>query len=466
VVNGQIEVENGAMTSARAGRVLRHTAGQSTAMPVAPPPPVAFVNVTVIPMDRERTLRGFSVVTQGDKIVAFGANANVRVPAGATRIDGTGKYLIPGLAEMHAHIPPGNAPDTTISRVLELFALNGITTVRGMLGTPRHLYFRDRANRGDILSPRIWTSGPSFSGGSVPSPDSAVRMVMAEKALGYDFLKIHPGVTRAAFDSIDAAAKRSGIRFAGHVPLDVGLTRALEARYWSIDHIDGFVEASLRNGAPLTAAQGGFFGVSLVNELDESRIPALIAATRAAGVWIVPTENFLEAMAGEDPVERLAARPDMRHVSSAMLQQWATATSNFRNAPGMTPEMRRRFIALRRRILKGLHDAGVGIVLGSDAPQLWNAPGFSATRELGTYVAAGLTPWQALVTGTRNVAAFLGNSNEAGTIGNGKRADLILLDANPLTDIGNVGRRAGVMVGGRWLPRAEIEQRLARIARP
>jgi len=466
VVNGQVEVENGAMTSARAGRVLRHTAGQSTAMPVAPPPPVAFVNATVIPMDRERVLPGYTVITQGNKVVSFGANADVRVPAGATRIDGTGKYLIPGLAEMHAHIPPGNAPDTTISRVLELFALNGVTTVRGMLGTPRHLVFRDRANRGEILSPRIWTSGPSFSGGSVPSPDSAVGMVMAEKALGYDFLKIHPGLTRAAFDSMAAAAGRSGIRFAGHVPLDVGLARALDARYWSIDHIDGFVEALLRSGASLTTAQGGFFGVGLVNELDEGRIPGLIAATKAAGVWIVPTEYFLEAMAGEDPVEQLAARPDMRHVSSAMLQQWTTGTNTLRNAPGMTPEMRRRFIALRRSILKGLHDAGVGIVLGSDAPQLWNAPGFSVTRELGTYVAAGLTPWQALAIGTRNVAAFLGNSDEAGTIGNGKRADLILLDANPLTDIGNVGRKAGVMVGGRWLPRAEIEQRLARMARP
>ncbi len=456
VVNGQVEVENGAMTSARAGRVLRHSAAGE----------VAFVNVTVIPMDRERVLPGYTVVTRGDRIVSFGANRDVRVPAGAARIDGTGKYLIPGLAEMHAHIPPGNAPDTTISRVLELFALNGVLTVRGMLGTPRHLVFRDRAARGEILSPRIWTSGPSLSGGSVPSPDSAVRMVMAEKALGYDFLKIHPGLTRAAFDSMDAAADRAAIRFAGHVPLDVGLTRALEARYWSIDHIDGFVEALLRSGAPLTTAQGGFFGVNLVNELDESRIPSLIAATKAAGVWIVPTEYFLEAMAGEDPVEQLAARPDMRHVSSAMVQQWTTATSNLRNAPGMTPEMRRRFIALRRKILKGLHDAGVGIILGSDAPQLWNAPGLSAARELGTYVAAGLTPWQALATGTRNVAAFLGNSGEAGTIGNGKRADLVLLDANPLADISNVGRRTGVMVGGRWLPRAEIERRLARMARP
>jgi len=171
-------------------------------------------------------------------------------------------------------------------------------------------------------------------------------------------------------------------------------------------------------------------------------------------------------MAGEAPVEQLAARPDMRHVSEAMIQGWTTATSNFRNAPGMTPEMRREFIALRRRILKGLHDAGVGIVLGSDAPQLWNAPGFSTTRELGTYVAAGLTPWQALATGTRNVAALLGTTGEAGTIGNGKRADLILLDANPLSHIGNVARRAGVMVAGRWIPRSEIERRLAAIARP
>jgi len=473
VVNGQVEVENGAMTSARAGRVLRHPAGARLAPATASPDvrafqerTVAFVNVNVIPMDRERVLPGYTVVTRGDRIVSFGANADVRVPAGATRVDGTGKYLIPGLAEMHAHIPPGNAADTTISRVLELFALNGITTVRGMLGTPRHLDFRDRANRGEILSPRIWTSGPSFSGASVPSPDSAVRMVLAEKALGYDFLKVHPGLTRAMFDSMAATAGRVGIRFAGHVPLEVGLTRALEARYWSIDHLDGFVEALLRNGASLTTAQGGFFGVNLVNELDQSRIPALIAATRAAGVWIVPTEYFLEAMAGEDPVEQLAARPDMRYVSAAMVQQWTTATGSMRNAAGMTPEMRRQFIALRRRILKGLHDAGVGIVLGSDAPQLWNAPGFSATRELGTYVAAGLTPWQALATGTRNVAAFLGNSDVAGTIGNGKRADLVLLDANPLTDISNVGRRAGVMVGGRWIPRAEIEQRLARMVRP
>ncbi|HEX7023204.1 MAG TPA: amidohydrolase family protein, partial [Gemmatimonadales bacterium] len=396
VVNGQVEVERGVMTAVRGGRVLRHAPARP-AGPAAPPPvPVAFVDVNVIPMDRERVLRGYTVVTRGDRIVAFGPNAEVPIPAGALRVDGTGKFLLPGLAEMHAHIPPGNAPDSTIARVLELFALNGVTTVRGMLGTPRHLEFRQRAARGDILSPRIWTSGPSFSGASVPSPDSAGRMVLAERSAGYDFLKIHPGVSRAAFDTLAAVAGRTGIRFAGHVPLDVGLARALEARYWTIDHMDGFVEAMLRPGSALTTGQGGFFGVNLVNELDETRLPALVAATRAAGTWIVPTEHFLEAMAGEEPVDRLAARPDMRYIPAPQLQSWMTQTSAMRNAPESPVEVRRRFIALRRKLLKALHDGGVGIVLGSDAPQLWNAPGFSITRELETYVAAGLTPWQAL----------------------------------------------------------------------
>ncbi len=458
VVNGQVEVDQGRMTSARAGRVLRR--------PRPPASPVAFVNVSVVPMDRDRVLAGQTVVVREGRIAAMGPAAQVRVPDDAVRVDGAGKFLIPGLAEMHAHVPPGTAPDSTISRVLQLFALNGVTTVRSMLGTPRHLYFRDLAARGEILSPRIWASGPSFSGGSVPSPDSAVRMVIAEQALGYDLLKIHPGVSRAAFDSMAATADRLGIRFAGHIPLDVGLRRALAARYATIDHIDGYLEAMLKEGATLTTAQGGFFGVSLMNELDASKLPALVAETRARGVWIVPTEYFLEAMAGEMPVEQLAGHPDMRWVPAGQVQQWTTATNNMRNAPGMTLDMRRRFIDLRRRTLKALHDAGVGIALGSDAPQLWNAPGFSVTRELGTYVAAGLTPYQALSTGTRNIAVFLGNEAEAGTVEVGKRADLVLLDGNPLTDIANVGRKAGVMVAGRWLPKAEIESRLAALARP
>ena len=452
IVNGQVEVDGGKMTDARAGRIIKHTPKRG---------PVAFVNVSVIPMDRQRVLAGQTVVVRGDRIAALGPTASVKIPAGAVRVNARGKFLIPGLGEMHAHIPPGQASDSEITRTLALWALNGVTTIRGMLGIPRHLYFRDLANRGEIVSPRIWTSGPSFNGTSVPSADSAVRMVNAEKAAGYDFLKIHPGVSREAFDSLAATADRLGIRFAGHIPLAVGLQRALEARYWSVDHLDGFVEALAKSGPPTTPQQDGFFGLPLLADADTTRIPGLVAAAKAAGVWMVPTEGFFESILGDEPTEQLYDRAELRYVPRAMLLGWLEGTKRIREDTTLTRDKRQRFIALRRKLIRNLHDGGVGVVLGSDSPQYWNAPGFSLTRELSTYVAAGLTPYQALSTGTRNIARFLGNEAEAGTIAVGKRADLILLDANPLSDIKNLAKKAGVMLGGKWLPKEEIERQLA-----
>ncbi|MGQ0701518.1 MAG: amidohydrolase family protein, partial [Gemmatimonadales bacterium] len=347
IVNGVIEVDSGRFTTARGGLVLRQVPQRA---------PIAFVNVNVIPMDRQRVLPRQTVVIQGDKIAALGPAGTVRIPAGATRIEGTGKYLIPGLAEMHAHIPPGAAPDSEIVRTMALWALNGVTTVRGMLGAPKHIDFRARAARGEILSPRIWTSGPSFSGNSVPDADSAVRMVLAEKAMSYDFLKIHPGVSREAFDSLAAAAGRVGLRFAGHVPLAVGLRRALEARYWSIDHLDGYVEALARR-APTTPAEDGFFGMALLDSLDESRLPALVTATRTAGTWIVPTMAFFESMAGDETLEALYDRPELRYLSRDMGLGWLSRTRTFRgDDTAATRPTRQRFLALRRRILKALHD--------------------------------------------------------------------------------------------------------------
>ena len=452
VVNGQVEVEAGKLTDARAGRVIKHTPRRG---------PVAFLNVNLIPMNGPGVLAGRTVVVEGERITAVGPAASVKLPAGAVRVDGRGKYLIPGLGEMHAHIPPSETADSEIVRTLALWALNGVTTIRGMLGTPRHLYYRDLAARGEILSPRIWTSGPSFNGTSVPSADSAVRMVQAEQARGYDFLKIHPGVPREAFDSLAAAAGRLGIRFAGHVPLAVGLRRAIEAKYWSVDHLDGFLEALAKTGPPATAKEGGFFGTGVLAQADVGRLPGLVAAMKAAGVWSVPTEAFFEALAGDEPVEQLYDRSELRYVPRALANSWVKGTNDLRSDTTFTPELRKQFIALRRRIIKALQAGGAGIVLGSDSPQYWNAPGFSLNRELASYVAAGLTPYQALATGTRNIARFLGNEAEAGTIAVGKRADLILLDGNPLADIRNVARKAGVMIGGKWLAKDEIDRLLA-----
>jgi imidazolonepropionase-like amidohydrolase len=153
----------------------------------------------------------------------------------------------------------------------------------------------------------------------------------------------------------------------------------------------------------------------------------------------------------------------MRYVSTQELDQWSGI--NQKNEAAFTREQRERVLALRRRIIKALHDGGAGLLLGSDAPQVWNVPGFSIHRELTTYVAAGLTPFQALATGTRNVAVHTGTLQRAGTIEAGKRADLVLLDGNPLQDITHTGRIAGVVIAGRWLARAELDRRLASAVR-
>jgi imidazolonepropionase-like amidohydrolase len=423
----------------------------------------AFVGVNVIPMDRERILENQAVVVRDGHIVAMGPAATTPVPEGALRIEGSGKYLLPGLAEMHAHIPVPDQDRAYAERVLFLYVASGVTTARSMLGHPSHLELRRKIEAGEIVGPRLWTSGPSASGSSVRTPAQADSLVRAQKAFGYDFVKIHPGLSRESFEALDRAADEVGIRFAGHVPSAVGVSRALAAGYWSIDHLDGYLHAIVADGAPVNLEQaGGFFGIELVDQVDENKIPAIARATREAGVWNVPTQTLMENLAVETPPESLALRPEYRYMPREFLERSIQQKQNLHRQT--TAEARRRFIELRRKLVKALHDSGAGLLLGSDAPQWWNVPGFSALRELEAMVAAGLTPYQALETATRNVAVFLGVADRQGTVEVGKRADLLLLDANPLENIANVHRRSGVMIRGRWLSREEIEERLARIA--
>ncbi|MBI2614239.1 MAG: amidohydrolase family protein, partial [Gemmatimonadetes bacterium] len=347
-------------------------------------------------------------------------------------------------------------------RVLFLYVANGVTTIRGMLGQSSHLELRRRVEAGEILGPRIWTSGPSVNGNNVKTGEAADSAARASKAAGYDFIKIHPGLTREAFDALDRAADREGIRYAGHVPTLVGVPRALEAGYWSIDHLDSYLDA-LVPGSAGAPANPGFFGMSLVQWVDESRIPELARATRAAGVWNVPTQILMENLASDEDPAVMAQRPEIRYMPPALLEGSIRQKRVLRQQYPSADDWR-RFVEIRRKLVKALHDQGAGLLLGSDAPQWWNVPGFSALRELGALVAAGLTPYQALETGTRNVAVYFGTEDRAGTIEVGKQADLILLDANPLEDIGNVWRNSGVMIRGRWLSQATLDERLERLA--
>jgi imidazolonepropionase-like amidohydrolase len=426
---------------------------------------IAFVNVTVLPMDSERTLPGHTVIVRNGRIAELGAAGQVRAPENSTVIDGAGHYLMPGIAEMHAHIPPQPGNEQATLDILFLYVANGITFARGMLGAPHHLELRDQAARGEIVSPRIYTSGPSLNGNSVASPVAGRAMVADQKRAGYDFLKIHPGLDRARYDAIVEAAQEHGIDLAGHVPHEVGLMRALEVGQATVDHLDAYLPPLLRDGSPKADALPAFFGWNLADEVDESRIAPLARKTREAGVWNVPTESLIQHVLLPSPTaEELAAREEMRYVAPALRAQWVERKNDILDSPDYDAQLVTRFVEIRGRLIKALHEEGAGLLLGSDAPQIFNVPGFAIHHELRMLVEAGLTPYEALATGNVNVAKFLQEEDSFGTIAPGQRADLVLLEANPLADVGNLRQIAGVMLQGRWLSQADLKAGLEDIA--
>lgn len=423
----------------------------------------AFVNVSVLPMTSNTVLHDKTVIVSGGVIRTIGDVAETAIPEGARVVDGTDRYLMPGLSEMHGHIP--GVPSGDLDRVLALYVANGVTTVRGMLGRPEHLVLREAIAKGTVIAPRLYTSGPSFNGRSVNSVVGAVRMVNEQHAAGYDFLKIHPGLSRAEFDAIAATAARLQIPFAGHVPEDVGVDAALDAGIASIDHLDGYMETLLPPKVDPSGGFGGFFGVLLADAAEESRIEPVVQATAAAGVWLVPTESLFEHALSTVDAESMTKWPEMQYMPEGTVEQWRAAKENLRRDVADKPGLVTRAIDLRHQLILALHTAGAGLLLGADSPQIFNVPGFAIHRELGYLVEAGLTPYAALRTGTANPAEFFAATARFGTVQAGLDADLLLLDANPLEEIGNTRRIHGVMLRGRWLDRRELDRLLEQYRR-
>ncbi len=403
----------------------------------------AFVNVNVLPMDSERVLMHQTVLIDGDRIVAVGPASEVDVPAGATVIDGSGMWLMPGLAEMHGHIPPPSQPREEIEAVLFLYAANGITTVRGMLGWPGQLELREEVRAGQLLSPTLYLAGPSFSGQTVQTPEAARARVRTQVAEGWDLLKVHPGLSRGVYDAMADEAARLGIRFGGHVPQDVGLLHALETGQETFDHMDGFGAHLGTDGPP-----------------DAADLRAIVEKTRDAGAWIVPTSVLWELFLGVASLDEMRARPELRYTSPQNVAAWTRAyRTRLENAPPSGQQMAEN----RKIILKALSDGGVPILMGTDAPQQFSIPGFSLHREVAYMVRAGMTPYDVLVSGTRNVGHYFEDKDTFGLVAEGHRADLVLLAANPLEDIRAIDAIEGVMLRGRFVPRSEINTRLAEI---
>ena len=422
------------------------------AVPVQANRAFAFTNANVVPMDQERVLSNYTVVVRNGRIVDLGPANAVSVPSDAQRIAAGGKYLMPGLSEMHGHtpVPDGDPTSSFVADMMFLYAANGVTTVRGMLGGAGQLELRAMVNRGELIGPTLYVAGPSFNGGTVTSPEQGAQRVRDQRAEGWDLLKIHPqGFTRENYDAVALAAHEVGIRFGGHVPPDVGLIHAIQMGQLTFDHLDGYLEYT-----------GG-----INSGIDQDRLAEVVRLTREAGAAVVPTMVLWEiGIVGLGDVDELRSRPEMQYWPRQSVDGWARNVRNRRSNPEYDVELARLHAENRNRTLKALSDGGATILMGTDSPQMFSVPGFSLHREMQAMIDAGMSTYEVLASGTRNVGEYFQGQDGFGTIAVGRRADLILTNSNPLDDVANVADRAGVMVRGNWLPEEMIQQRLAEIA--
>ncbi len=398
----------------------------------------AFVGVDVIPMRAERVLRGQTVIVEGGTITEIGPAGAVKVPAGAAVIPGGGRYLIPGLTDAHVHL--FSRPE------LALYLANGVTTVFNLNGRPAHLVWRDETRNGKTIGPAIYNAGPTFM--SRHSPDEAVRLVDEHAAAGYDAVKIYNQVGREELGPLTVEAKKKNLLLVGHVAREPGFEATLRAGV-SIAHAEELVYTFFN-----PKDDGEFASIVF----DESRIPAAARLAAAAGVCVIPTiSTFRDIVRQATDLEAYLRNPELAYLAPRLRAGLQPGVNRYhdRYSPEDLEQLRRA-LPFQRKLVKTLAAAGVPLLAGTDATSIGPVAGFSIHEELAELVASGLTPFQALATATINPARYLRRAKEHGTVEVGKRADLVLLSADPLADIRNTRKIAGVMRDGVWLDAAAL----------
>lgn len=438
---------------------------------------VAFVNVNVIPMDTERLIANQTVIVRNGLIAEIGDAKRVKVPKSAQRIDGAGKFLIPGLTDMHVHLMSDDdeIPDALAEDELRIMIANGVTTIRLMTGTPEQLALRAKSARGEIVAPTMYVASPQFIGKKstnayvVTTEAEGRESVRKAKRDGYDYLKITTNVKAEVYEAIVDEARKENIRVVGHADSRfIGLARALKAGQ-QIEHLDSYLEALLPDNAPVKGSVSDIYlynpkNWESIDYLDESKIPELAKATVQSNPFCVPTLTLFKYTVGIGRTEEsIRAQTDIRFYPPKVIDLWLGVNKRLW-ATRASAERRAKYVAVRDKIVRAIHDAGGKIMAGSDTPEWLLLYGFTLHRELKTLNQAGLSNYTTLAAATRNPAEFFDTLKQTGTIEKGKRADLVLLEANPLQDISNTEKRAGVMLRGRYFTQVEMNKWLDEIA--
>lgn len=434
---------------------------------------LAIIHVNLIDATGAPVQADMTVIVQGKQILQLGKSASTTVPKAARVVDGRGKYLIPGLWDMHVHEIFGAwlPEDEKITPVL--FVANGVTGVRDMGGDLEPLKkWRARIAEGKLLGPRMIIAGPMLDGpipqfpSSAPVKDAAEgrRIVDELQKNGADFIKIQSLIPRDGYFAAADEAKKLGIVFAGHVPDKVRATEASNAGQKSIEHLTGVFEGCSTVEDELMAAPRGPGRGRFLSTYDPERAKALIALFLKNQTWQVPTLYWER---GEWLIEQTNSGPDP-------LEKYAPVAWRDRTWPMFTRDIskgwstdpvadREKFFQAELKMVGEMNRAGVPILAGTDtAAGVRVYPGFSLHDELELLVRAGLTPMEALQAATLNAGKYL-DLADTGTIEKGKRADLVLLDSNPLVDIKNTRTIQSVVLAGRYFSRTDLDHLLHQV---
>ncbi len=413
---------------------------------------IVLDDVTLISMTGTEALPQVrkTVFVEREMVSLIVDHGQMAIPEGAKVIKCSGKFLLPGLVDCHVHIRSRND--------LPQYIANGVTTVVNMWGfeglktkllsVPNTLELREEVSFGDLVSPMIYTAGPILEGkpraqpfmDEITTPEKAQVEVQKQIEAGYDFLKVYDNLSPEVYTAIIEAARQKGVNVRGHVPTAVGLNGALEQRQYSIEHLTGYIDPDTTEYL-----------------IPEIKIHSFAEKTAQAGVWNCPTLVVWQKLVGQDKYDEMAKHPGMKHLSRwQRVFQRKAFSEMMKKIKYTSTHYTKRMLEISSVIIKALHGAGARIILGTDAGNPFVFPGYSVHEELKYLVQAGLSPYEALKTATVNAAKSLGRQNVIGTITPGKRADLLLIEDNPLIDISKTSKIFGVLVEGKWFSKEDL----------
>lgn len=426
---------------------------------------IAIVDVAVVPMDAERILRNQTVVARDGFVTDLGPRSTVQVPEGARRIDGTGRYLLPGLVDFHVHLR-----DRT---ELLSYLAHGVTTVVHLSGPtgsiPDVVDLRRQVASGDVPGPTVLTSGRILDGNppinpgvsdAIRTPEEARAVVAQQAAAGVDFIKVYNNLLGGALRAAIESAHGRGVAVLGHIPRAdgraVALQNALDAGLDVIAHGEEYfftffyrdVEPQLDSGR--------------VPAVDETTVPEAVRLTKAAGAAVIPNLSFIAMTRSQlDDIDQVLGDPEARFLTPAVRDAWRRQNPTTRPDLDRFDRREQAKYPFVQKLVRALHAGGVPLLLGTDASAPGLFPGKAAHVELQELVKAGLTPYEALESGTSAAGEYLSRrtkSTAVGTIAVGRRADFMLVRQNPLEDVANAADLEGTVVRGRWFPRADLQR--------